>query len=308
MSTVGDGRTAPIARAESFESRRVVVFLLVAFGLAAATALAVSLTGGLTNSPSVAFGLPLWLVLVSTCYMFSPSVANVVTRLVTGEGWANLRIRPAFRSNLGTYLLAWLVPGLVVAVGAALFFALFPAYFDPDATALRGVLPPGASLELVLVAQVAQGLVLGATVNTVFAFGEEFGWRGYLLQKFLPLGPRRAVLLLGVVWGAWHWPLIALGYNYGFGYPGAPWTGFLAMVWMTTAVGIFLAWVALRADSVWPAALGHGMFNAFAGLGSIFAAAGAPSLLGPSAVGVVVVVPWVVVAAVLVVRSPVFEA
>ncbi|ELZ94310.1 CPBP family intramembrane glutamic endopeptidase [Haloferax sulfurifontis] len=308
MSTVGDGRTDPDAGAESFESRRVFVFLLVAFGLAGATALAVSLTGGLTNSPPVAFGLPLWLVLVSTCYMFSPSVANVVTRLVTGEGWTDLRIRPALRSNLGTHLLAWLVPGLFIAVGAALFFALFPAYFDPDATALRGVLPPGASLELVLVAQVAQGLVLGATVNTAFAFGEEFGWRAYLLQKLLPLGPRRAVLLLGVVWGAWHWPLIALGYNYGFGYPGAPWTGFLAMVWMTTAVGVFLAWVALRADSVWPAALGHGMFNAFAGLGTLFATAGAPSLLGPTAVGAVAVVPWAVVAAVLVVRSPAFEA
>ncbi|MFC7130389.1 CPBP family intramembrane glutamic endopeptidase [Haloferax chudinovii] len=308
MSTVGDGRTDPNARAESFESRRVFVFLLVAFGLAGATALVVSLTGGLTNSPPVAVGLPLWLVLVSTCYMFSPSVANVVTRLVTGEGWTSLRIRPALRSNVGTYLLAWLAPGLVIAIGSALFFALFPAYFDPDATALRGVLPPGTSLELVVVAQVAQGLVLGATVNTAFAFGEEFGWRAYLLQKLLPLGPRRAVLLSGVVWGAWHWPLIALGYNYGFGYPGAPWTGFLAMVWMTTAVGVFLAWVALRADSVWPAALGHGMFNAFAGLGSVFATTGAPSLLGPTAVGAVAVVPWVVVAAALVVRSPAFEA
>ncbi|MCO8268018.1 CPBP family intramembrane metalloprotease [Haloferax sp. AB510] len=308
MSTVGDGRTEPNARAESFEPRRVSIFLLVAFGLAGATALAVSLTGGLTNSPPVALGLPLWLVLVSTFYMFSPSVANVVTRLVTGEGWADLQIRPAVRLNVGTYLLAWLVPGLFIAVGAALFFALFPAYFDPDATALRGVLPAGTSFELVLVAQVVQALVLGATVNTAFAFGEEFGWRGYLLQKLLPLGPRRAILLLGVVWGAWHWPLIALGYNYGFDYPGAPWTGFLAMVWMTTMVGVFLAWVALRADSVWPAALGHGMFNAFGSLGVVFATTGAPSLLGPTAVGVVTVVPWVFVAAALVFRSPVFEA
>lgn len=308
MSTVQESGSYSSALPDSFESRRVATFLVVAFGLSGLTALVVYLTGGLTDSPRVAFGLPLWLVLVSTFYMFSPAVANVVTRVVTDEGWENLRIRPALRSNLRTYLAAWLVPGVLIAAGAALFLAAFPAYFDPDATTLRGVLPAGTAFEVVVVAQIVQALVLGATVNTLFAFGEEFGWRAYLLQKLLPLGPRRAVLVLGVVWGAWHWPIIALGYNYGFDYVGAPWTGFLAMVWMTTMVGVFLAWVTLRADSVWPAALGHGMVNAFGAIGLIFATADAPSLLGPTAVGVVTVVPWVVVAIVLLVRSPAFGA
>ncbi|KAB1192897.1 CPBP family intramembrane metalloprotease [Haloferax sp. MBLA0076] len=308
MDTRGETPTELGSRPASFESRRVLLFLLVAFGLAAATALVVYLTGGLTDSPQIAFGLPLWLVLVSTFYMFSPTVANVVTRLVTDEEWEDLRVRPAFRSNAQVYLLAWLAPGLLTGVGTVLFFVAFPAYFDPNASAFRDVLPAGAPLELVFVVQVLQALFLGATLNTLFAFGEELGWRAYLLQKLLPLGPRRAVLALGVVWGAWHWPLIAMGYNYGVDYVGAPWTGFLAMVWMTTATGTFLAWVALRADSVWPAALGHGMINAFAGIGYIFATSGAPSLLGPTVVGAVVVIPWTLVAIVLLVRSPVFGA
>ena len=307
MSTVQESLSYSSLFPDSFESRRVATFLVVAFGLSGVTAVVVYATGGLTDSPQVAFGLPLWLVLVGTFYMFSPAVANVVTRIVTDEGWENLRLRPALRSNVGTYLVSWLAPGVVIAAGAALFFLLFPAYFDPNATALRGLLPPGTPFELVVGAQIAQALVLGATVNTLFAFGEEFGWRAYLLQKLLPLGPRRAVVALGVVWGAWHWPIIALGYNYGLDYVGAPWTGFLAMAWMTTMVGVFLAWVALRADSVWPAALGHGMFNAFGGIGVIFATSDTPSLLGPTAVGFVTVVPWVVVAVVLVLRSPVFE-
>ncbi|WP_411967576.1 CPBP family intramembrane glutamic endopeptidase [Haloferax sp. YSSS75] len=306
MATLGDAPTDSNARADSVESRRVFIFLVVAFGLSGATALVVYATGGLTDSPQVAFGLPLWLVLVSTFYMFSPAVANVVTRVVTDEGWDNLRVRPAFRSNLRTYLLAWLAPGLLTAIGTVVFFVVFPVYFDPNASAFRDVLPPGAPLELVFGVQVLQGLLLGATLNTVFAFGEELGWRAYLLQKLLPLGRRRAVLVLGVIWGAWHWPIIAMGYNYGFDYVGAPWTGFLAMVWMTTATGTFLAWLALRADSVWPAALGHGMINAFAGIGFIFATSGAPSLLGPTVVGVVVAVPWVLLAIVLLIRSPVF--
>jgi len=40
----------------------------------------------------------------------------------------------------------------------------------------------------------------------VQVFGEEYGWRGYLLPKLLPLGERRASLIVGVVWGLWHFP------------------------------------------------------------------------------------------------------
>ena len=90
-----------------------------------------------------------------------------------------------------------------------------------------------------------------------------------------------------------------MGYNYGVGYPGAPWTGFLAMCWMTVVTGVFLAWVTLRSGSVWPAAVGHGAINAVGGLGALVAASGAPALLGPTVVGAVVVVPWALVAAYL---------
>ncbi|ELZ76949.1 caax amino terminal protease [Haloferax larsenii JCM 13917] len=301
MSTVTDSSF------ESLETRRITIFLLVAFGLAGLTALVVFSLGGLTDSPEVIPGLPLWLVLVSTFYMFSPAVANVVTRAVTDEEWDDLRLRPAIRSNGRTYLVAWLAPlGLSIA-GVALFFAFFPAYFDADLTVLRQFLPPGAPIEVVLVAQLVQALVLGATLNAAFAFGEEFGWRGYLLQKLLPLGRWRAIVGLGVIWGAWHWPLVSLGYNYGVGYVGAPWTGFLAMVWMTTATGTFLAWVALRAESVWPAAVAHGVINAVGSLGVLFSTPETPALLGPTVVGAVVVVPWTVVAVGLLLRSSVFD-
>ena len=40
-------------------------------------------------------------------------------------------------------------------------------------------------------------------------FGEEFGWRGYLLPRFVrKMGTVSALLAVGVIWGAWHWPLL----------------------------------------------------------------------------------------------------
>ena len=92
-------------------------------------------------------------------------------------------------------------------------------------------------------------MFLGVLINTPFTFGEEFGWRAYLLQKLLPQGTRRAIFITGVIAGIWHWPVIALGHNYGIGYPGFPVPGMLVMVWFSIGLSFFLSWAVLRAHS-----------------------------------------------------------
>lgn len=277
----------------SVDGRRVLIFLGVAFGIAWGVGLAIHLTGGLTGSPRILPGTPITLavVLLATGYMWSPAVAHALTRVVTDEGWGLDRtlIRPRFRAGWPYWAIAWLGPAILSVVGTAVFFLVFPRYFGslapPDATV--GSVGGGSWLRIFL-----GSLVVAVGVNTVFAFGEEFGWRAYLLPKLMPLGGRRAVTLTGVIWGVWHWPAIAMGHNYGLGYPGAPWTGMLAMVWFTVVVGTFLAWVTLRGGSVWPAAIGHGAVNATAGIGLLFAVNDPNPLLGPAPTGVVASIGW----------------
>lgn len=65
--------------------------------------------------------------------------------------------------------------------------------------ATLGVLAPAKSSPLPHL----WGLVVGVHAVT-YALGEELGWRGYLHDALRPLGRRRQVVLLGVIWGVWH--------------------------------------------------------------------------------------------------------
>lgn len=62
-------------------------------------------------------------------------------------------------------------------------------------------------------------------------FGEEFGWRVYLRDRLFPLlGSYKGVLVLGIICGAWHYPMNAMGYNF----PGQPILGNVLMTIFTS--------------------------------------------------------------------------
>ena len=248
--------------------RGVVIFVAIAIALAWAVALPLYFTGGLTNP---------WFALVAVAMMSTPTIAAlIVVRFVDRPAsipralglWP---LRPARR--LLAYLgLAIVVPLFIILI--ALPVGSLLGVYQADITGFSGFRELisaqeeqlGVTIPLPIEALVALQLVnvlIGGVINTIPAAGEEIGWRGYLLPRLLPLGPVPAVLISGVIWGVWHAPLLLLGYNY----PGAPgWLAVLSMCSMCIVVGAIFGWLRLRSDSVWPAALAHGTFNAAAGL------------------------------------------
>jgi len=67
---------------------------------------------------------------------------------------------------------------------------------------------------------------------------EEFGWRGYALDPLQNrMGVIPASLLIGLVWGMWHWPLWVMP---GDGHSTYP---FLAFVVMTTSISVVYSWL-----------------------------------------------------------------
>jgi len=104
-------------------------------------------------------------------------------------------------------------------------------------------------------------LLVIAVPVTMFTFGEEYGWRGYLLPRLLPLGEIRASVLLGVIWGVWHLPLLLAGFNY----PGVNiFLAIIVFIFATVALSFTYTWFYVASSgSVLVAAVFHASTNQF---------------------------------------------
>lgn len=235
-------------------------------------------------------GTVLGVVATAVFYMPLPLVAGLVTERVAGRGYligAELRaLRGRFWRAFGRnalvavgLILAVLVLGFVVA-GLAGWLGLPGAghLVSSDAElrqrmlelnpALTGAALPSAGV--LVGATLVQGILAGLTINALFAFGEEYGWRGVLADELRPLGLGRATALTGVLWGLWHAPIIVLGHNYG-----AEWGwGIPLMVTWTVPLAFLLTWSRERTGSVLAPSFGHGLYNALIGLFTILVAGG----------------------------------
>ncbi|WP_096391789.1 CPBP family intramembrane glutamic endopeptidase [Halopenitus persicus] len=196
-------------------------------------------------------------IALAPAYMFSPMLAGLVICL--------RRDIPLSAVGLRTGRWRWLAVAAVVAlplVGLTLLIAVaVPGVgFDPAANPTPGLALPSGVLGVIATFGLVLGL--GATVNAVFAFGEEFGWRGYLLWELAPLGFWKASVAIGALWGIWHAPVIVAGYNY----PSFPAIGVVAMIIACISFSPVYTYLVIRSESVLAAALLHGVFNGSAGL------------------------------------------
>ena len=110
------------------------------------------------------------------------------------------------------------------------------------------------------------GLLTGATLNALFAFGEEIAWRGFLVKEFKGKHFLTVSLIIGVIWGLWHAPIILNGHNY----PDHPVAGVFMMVLMCVAMTPILLYFRQKSGSVIVPAIMHGTFNAVAGITAMF--------------------------------------
>lgn len=246
--------------------------------------------------------------------MIFPLVAGLITERVARRrplltrDWARFKATKlrAIGAVVGWSALAYLLVfvavllvGWVTAAGHLPGAGVWRTQAEFDANLAR-VSPMSAGVSLPITAAIVatgvQAFVAGLTINGLFAFGEEYGWRGVLAEELRPLGVLRANLVTGVIWGLWHAPLIALGHNYG-----AAWAiGIPLFVVITIPLSFILWWARERSGWVAAPAVVHGAFNGFAGLLILLIAeadvlvAVPVGLWGAVALGLVALMLWTV--------------
>ena len=180
-------------------------------------------------------------------YMFTPLAAVLIMLLVvTREGYTR-----AGWQILGLHQLGWHKWGLAVFSPLLVMSCTYVITWSTGigrldlagVTALGGLLP----------------VVLGLVFTLVLAFGEEIGWRGYLLPHLLALGRTKALLVHGLLHAIFHLPALLLTpFYHGTGDRLIVTVLFLLTV---TLGAVFYGYLRLSSGSVWPATIAHGAFN-----------------------------------------------
>jgi membrane protease YdiL (CAAX protease family) len=291
---------------------RVALYYGIAFGFACLLGLGLKLAGANLISGSAALVFQLTLAFF---YMPLPFVAALIVEKRASRGYLlGVEKRTVLRNfgrvalisftvsiaiylaNLGMTLLLGNVLGIpgvgeLVATQAGVVTAISQSMPEAATQANLAQTPP---VLLLYALWPFVGIMAGFTINGLFAFGEEYGWRGVLMDELRPLGGVRANLLTGVMWGFWHAPVILLGFNYG----AESFWGVLMMVVVMTPLS-FILWRAREFSlSVVAPAIIHGAFNGFAGFFLFLTIGRSPlmavpvGLAGALALTVVAAVMW----------------
>ena len=164
--------------------RNIIIFSIVAVGCGYLGILIDSLNP--PGDPMQGLGALIWLA--------SPLVANILLRLLGGDGWKDFGIKPNFRKGWVFYITALLAAPVITLI--ILGFGTIVNAFSITAAAAGGL---EAFIPLVAIAFVS------SMFKNIF---EEFSWRGYLTPRLEAIGvhPFLNSLITGFIWAGWHIP------------------------------------------------------------------------------------------------------
>lgn len=216
-------------------------------------------------------GSPDGLIVLGMAYMFVPMIAALIVQKAIFKEPAIGPLGISFRIN-PWFFVAWFLPVIIVFAVMGVSLLLPGISFTPDMSgflnSLKGVLTPDQMDQVkqqlatmpahpVWLA-VLMALIAGTTFNAVLGFGEELGWRGFLVKELSFMGFWKSSALIGLIWGIWHAPLVLYA---GLNYPEHPQIGVLLMTAWVLIIAPLFSYVRIKAHSVIATSILHGTIN-----------------------------------------------
>jgi membrane protease YdiL (CAAX protease family) len=244
--------------------------------------------------------------------MFMPFLATFIAKIpLKGMGWI-----PKLKGNIGWILLAWFGPMVLTILGAVIFYIIFPDRLDWSGSYMASqygeemmaeLQSTGITIPLLTIITIVQACSYAPIINGLFGLGEEVGWRGVMYPMLKDkLGRVKGMILGGVIWGAWHWPIMVFaGYEYGLEYWGAPFLGMAMFCLYATVAGIILDVLYEKTKCIWVPSVGHGAINATVGVPVLMLNAEFADQLtiGPLPNGIIAMIPYIITAILLLVLT-----
>lgn len=251
---------------------RLVLFCVLAFlPLYVLTPILNNVCGELIFSEHISIQTAVYAQAFGSLAMLAPAVAHLLTRLFTKEGFKNTYLGFQLKGNVRYYVASVVVKLAEATVVMFLIWGILmkDISFGDAFPMTDWQLRVGTFL-----------LQLAASIILFFpAFGEEWGWRGYMMPKLMELMPKPlAILVGGVIWGLWHAPLTVSGHNFGTEYKHYPWLGILLMCLFCILMNAFLTLLTERTKSIYPASFCH-MINNNLSVGIMLTIFAAPAAL-----------------------------
>lgn len=191
--------------------------------------------------------------------LVGPLVGAVITTW-RYDGRAGLRDLAArmVRVRVGAH--GWASLGVLLAVAALTYVAVvtYAVFLLAPVT-----LPDAAAFGEFSGFPVVHAALLVPLLILVNGYGEETGWRGFLLPELeRRWSPLTASFVIAAIWGVWHLPAFLINENYG-AMTGAT----VAMFYVGLLCGsLFLTWLYNRGhQSIALVAVWHGLFNLLSG-------------------------------------------
>ena len=207
-------------------------------------------------------------------YMFTPAMAAVIARIFFYEGgFSDARL------NIGRLRHYLRFYGLTLAIVAGCYLAywIFGAvswdftgdtFLNTLGTQMEATgkdindLPLGLTPKMMLLLFAIGGLTVFNIPFTISGFGEEFGWRGFMLPLVYGLTkPYKAFLVCGLIWFAWHTPLVLVIPKTHHMTAAENTLNAVVLATGSVATFVFLAYVFAESGSIWVASFVHAVLN-----------------------------------------------
>jgi uncharacterized protein len=194
---------------------------------------------------------------------FAPAMASFIARQIQDEGFDDVSFRLRGNWTLPAIGIAWLWPvgaglavyGLAWLSGVTRFHlvATWPPFGSWGPEQLVGISLGGIPLQQAFITRLIASLLFVPFYGVV-VFGQELGWRGYMLTRLIDAKVPAPIFWNGLAWGLSYMPILFR--------PSptasleAPWISYCFEVAGMIAISYLLAYLRLRSGSIWPAVLG----------------------------------------------------